>query len=54
MRGRQYIEKYYSLSAFAARLQSAYEDLGLAEGARTHDPLLSVHDNLCESARSAA
>jgi hypothetical protein len=29
VRGRQYVEKYYSLEAFAARLEKAYKDLGV-------------------------
>lgn len=29
-RGRTYIERYFSMGAFAARLQSAYRDLGIA------------------------
>ncbi|MEO7725742.1 MAG: hypothetical protein ABIS45_00635 [Burkholderiales bacterium] len=27
--GRRYIEKYFSLNAFAARLQNAYQELGI-------------------------
>ena len=29
-RGRQYIEKHFSLEAFAGRLRRAYRDLGIA------------------------